>query len=100
MSCGCGTPNSPGDVVADYDDADRTIYLAEGWTGCTPAELSVLVHEMALPLQSAADMRFAGRAEEAWLRLFGQNLESAFGIDDAVLLAGTMCALGTPEGTV
>jgi hypothetical protein len=26
----------PGMVVAVYDDAGRTIYLAEGWTGATP----------------------------------------------------------------
>jgi hypothetical protein len=91
---------SPGEVIAVYDDARRTIYLSAGWTGRTPAELSVLVHEMVHHLQSAADMRFACpgerealayRAQDAWLGLFGTSLESAFGIDAATILVGTAC---------
>ena len=59
-----------------------------------PAELSVLVHEMVHHLQAASDMRFACpaerevlayRAQGAWLGLFGESLESAFGIDAATL---------------
>jgi hypothetical protein len=34
------------DVVALYNDQTRTIYLSDKWAGSTPAELSVLVHEM------------------------------------------------------
>jgi hypothetical protein len=88
----------PGLVVAVYDD--ETIYLSEAWTGHTPADLSVLVHEMVHHLQAAADMRFACPAERevlaynaqnAWLALFGESLESAFGIDAATLLVGTVC---------
>lgn len=91
---------SPGDVIALYDDADRTIYLSSGWTGRTPAELSVLVHEMVHHLQSAADMRFACpgerevlayRAQDAWLGLFGTSLESEFSIDAATLLVAGAC---------
>ncbi|TYB83705.1 hypothetical protein FQ320_24280 [Oceaniovalibus sp. ACAM 378] len=91
----------PGVVVAVYDYGDRTIYLSDGWTGRSPAELSVLVHEMAHHLQSVAEMRFACpaerektayRAQDAWLALFGESLESAFGIDAATLLVGTTCA--------
>jgi len=90
----------PGDVVAVYDDAGRTIYVAHNWTGRTAAELSVLVHEMVHHLQSAADMRFACpgerevlayRAQDAWLGLFGESLESAFGIDRATLLIAAAC---------
>jgi hypothetical protein len=100
MRYGAGTTVPPGDVVAVYDDGARTIYLSEGWTGRTPAELSVLVHEMVHHLQAEADMRFACpgareklayRAQEAWLGLFGESLESAFGIDAATLLVGTVC---------
>jgi hypothetical protein len=89
-----------GDVVALYDDARRTIYLSEGWTGRSPAELSVLVHEMVHHLQATADRRFACpgerealayRAQDAWLGLFGTNLESAFGIDATTLLVATAC---------
>lgn len=100
MRYGPGASVSPGEVVAVYDDVGRTIYLGEGWTGRTPAELSVMVHEMVHHLQSAADMRFACagerealayRAQDAWLGLFGESLDSAFGIDAATLLVGTAC---------
>ncbi|SEP24022.1 hypothetical protein SAMN04490248_1493 [Salinihabitans flavidus] len=90
----------PGLVVAVYDDTARTIYLSDGWTGRTPAELSVLVHEMVHHLQAVAGMRFACpaarevlayEAQDAWLGLFGQSLEGAFGIDAASRLVGTVC---------
>lgn len=100
MRYGEGAPVRPGDVVALYDDPDRTIYLSESWTGRTPAEVSVLVHEMVHHLQSAAGMRFACpaerevlayRAQGDWLGLFGESLEGAFGIDRAMILVGTVC---------
>lgn len=89
-----------GDVVAAYDDASRTIFFQEGWSGHSPEELSVLVHEMVHHLQTSADMRFACpgerevlayRAQDAWLRLFGTDLESAYGIDSGTLLVATVC---------
>lgn len=91
---------APGEVVAVYDDLSRTIFVSEGWTGRTPSELSVLVHEMVHHLQSTANVRFACpaeqealafRAQDAWLSLFGESLESAFGIDPATLLVATVC---------
>lgn len=100
MRYGPGTDVRPGDVVAVYDDTDGTIYLSQGWTGSTPADLSVLVHEMVHHLQSAAGMRFACpgerevlayRAQDAWLGLFDESLHSTFGIDAATLLVGTAC---------
>jgi hypothetical protein len=90
----------PGLVVAVYDHEARIIYISDGWTGRTPAELSVLVHEMVHHLQAAAGMRFACPAarealaydaQDAWLGLFGETLESAFGIDPASRLVGTVC---------
>lgn len=90
----------PGLVVAVYDESAQTIYLSDGWTGRTPADLSILVHEMVHHLQSAANMPFACpgerealayHAQNAWLGLFGETLESAFGIDPATLLVGTVC---------
>jgi hypothetical protein len=42
-------------VHAIYDDLSRTIYLPEGWTGATPAEVSVLVHELVHHLQTLRD---------------------------------------------
>ncbi len=100
MRYGPDTTVEPGLVVALYDDASGTIYLSDSWTGQTPADLSVLVHEMVHHLQAAADMRFACpaarealayRAQDAWLGLFGESLESAFGIDAATILVGTVC---------
>ena len=95
-----GSPDAVplGDVLAVYDD--DTIYVMQGWTGTTPAELSMLVHEMVHHLQSSADMRFACpgerevmaySAQNAWLNLFGESLESAFGIDDATLRVSAAC---------
>ncbi len=40
------------DTVALYEDNSRTIYLREGWTDATAAEISVLVHEMVHHLQN------------------------------------------------
>lgn len=97
---GAGASVSPSEVVAAYDDTSRTIYLVDGWTGGTPAQLSVLVHEMVHHLQSSANMGFACpgerealayRAQDAWLGLFGMDLESTFGIDPATLLVATVC---------
>jgi hypothetical protein len=91
---------APGDVMAAYDDDSRTIYLMEGWTGRSPAELSVLVHEMVHHLQASAGMRFACpaereelayRAQDAWLQLFDLDLKSAFGIDRTTVLIATVC---------
>ena len=97
---GPASPVPAGDVMAVYDDASRTIYLAEGWTGRTPAQLSVLVHEMVHHLQSSAGLpfacpaereRLAYRAQDEWLRLFGMDLETAFDIDPALVLVATVC---------
>jgi len=57
------------DTIAIYYDATRTIYLPEGWTGDTPAELSVLVHEVVHPLSKCAEaqIRVPTGAREACL---------------------------------
>jgi hypothetical protein len=49
---------------AVYDDRTRTIFLPDTWTGETPADLSVLVHEMVHHLQNSAayEVRVLGRA--------------------------------------
>jgi hypothetical protein len=88
------------EVMAVYDDQKDAIILQEGWTGRTPAELSILVHEMVHHLQRAAGMihecpaareRLAYAAQEKWLGLFGENLESAFEIDEFTLKVSTTC---------
>lgn len=100
MRYGAGAEPRPGEVVALYRDDLGTIFVSESWTGGSPAELSILVHEMVHHLQRASDMRFACpaerevlayRAQNDWLGLFGETLDTAFGIDPATLLAGTVC---------
>jgi len=46
-------------VAAMYDPRTATIYLAEGWTGRTSAEMSILVHEMVHHLQIEAQLSYA-----------------------------------------
>lgn len=100
MRYGAGAEVRPGEVVAIYRDDLGAIFVSESWTGRTPAELSILVHEMVHHLQHAGDMRYACpaerevlayRAQNDWLGLFGETLETAFGIDAATLLVGTVC---------
>jgi len=88
------------DIVAVYDDANRTIYLPEGWTGVTPAEQSLLVHEMVHHLQNLGKLKYecsgareklAFAAQEQWLGLFGRSLSSEFDIDPFTLKVRTVC---------
>jgi hypothetical protein len=88
------------EVVAIYDDATRTIFLPDGWTGGSAAELSVLVHEMVHHLQTANGLRYpcpaareepAYAAQEKWLGLFGKNLQTEFDIDAMTLKVSTNC---------
>jgi hypothetical protein len=99
-SSGPSRTSSEGDTVAVYSDSTRTIYLAENWTGGTPAELSVLVHEMVHHLQNLAGLKYecpqareqlAYRAQERWLALFGHDLAQDFELDGFSLLAKTRC---------
>ncbi len=90
------------DVVALYNDQTRTIYLSDKWAGSTPAELSVLVHEMVHYLQNEAGTTYecpaereklAYEAQDRWLHLFGRNLEAEFEINGLALLVSTSCAM-------
>jgi hypothetical protein len=87
-------------VVAIYDDARRTIFLPDGWSGSTPAELSVLVHEMVHHLQFTGQMKFecpaqreamAYEAQDKWLGLYGKNLSTEFELDAFTLKVSTAC---------
>ena len=90
------------DVVALYNDETWAIYLSDRWTGRTPAELSVLVHEMVHHLQNEAGTAYecaaereklAYEAQDKWLHLFGRNLEDEFEINGLALLVSTSCAM-------
>jgi uncharacterized protein DUF6647 len=88
------------DIVALYGDVQRTIYLPEGWTGESPAELSILVHELVHHIQHVGRLTYACRAarekiayaaQNRWLQLFDRDLASEFGIDPFTLLVNTSC---------
>jgi hypothetical protein len=88
------------DMIAVYDDEMKTIYLPKNWTGSTPAELSILVHEMVHHLQGATRTRYecpqareqlAYVAQEKWLRLFERDLKSEVEIDPLTLAISTRC---------
>ena len=87
-------------TVSVYSDAAQTIYLPERWTGVTPGELSVLVHEMVHHLQNVSGLKFecpqereklAYAAQDRWLGLFGSSLKSEFELDPFSLLVKTRC---------
>lgn len=95
-----GRPASQRNVEALYDDSTRTIYLSEGWTGNTPAEVSVLVHEMVHHLQNRARLKYvcpqareklAYAAQNQWLARSGRNLMDAFELDPLTVLLRTKC---------
>ncbi|MCV0394055.1 MAG: hypothetical protein K5872_19135 [Rhizobiaceae bacterium] len=88
------------DILAVYDREARTIYLPEGWTGRTPAELSVLVHEMVHHAQSAGGLTYecpeasekaAYAAQQRFLSMFGSSLETDFQMDGMTVLVRTRC---------
>jgi hypothetical protein len=88
------------EIVAVYDSERRTILLPAGWTGSTPAELSILVHEVVHHLQKTANLRYecpaareelAYEAQDKWLGLFGRSLLSEFDIDPFTLKVKTVC---------
>lgn len=88
------------DVEGLYDDASRTIYLREGWTGATPTETSVLVHEMVHHLQNVAGLKYecpqareepAYVAQNRWLARSGRSIIKEFKLDPMTLLVRTKC---------
>lgn len=97
---GQGTLAAHGDIVALYDKEAQAILVSNDWTGGSLAELSILVHEMVHHLQDqsgtifacpAQKEKLAYRAQNEWLKLFGEDLEGAFGIDPALILVATTC---------
>jgi len=88
------------DVVALYNHDTKTIFLSDAWTGADPKELSVLVHEMVHHLQnvgnlkyecSAARERLAYQAQDAWLKLYGRDLEHDFDVDLFTVVISSAC---------
>jgi len=95
-----GVADRAPEVEAFYDDATRTIYLPAGWTGNSPVELSVLVHEVVHHVQNVAGLRYACpeereqaayAAQSEWLALSGRTLMGEFGLDPMTVLVRTHC---------
>jgi hypothetical protein len=94
------TASAQGDTVAIYQDATRTIYLPEGWTGNTAAEVSILVHEMVHHFQKVLGLKhecpqerekLAYLAQDHWLRRSGHSLADDFMLDPFSVLVKTAC---------
>lgn len=97
---GEGVDADPNEVVALYDAQSTAILVSDAWTGESVAEISILVHEMVHHLQQDAATvfacpaereRLAYRAQDDWLKLFGQDLQGAFGVGPALILVATVC---------
>lgn len=89
-----------GDVVAVYNTDTRTVYLRDDWKGVTPADVSILVHEMVHHLQTAGSLKFpcpqereqtAFQAQQRWLAAFDTDLEREFELDAFTLLVNSRC---------
>ena len=87
-------------VVALYDNKSRTIFLPDDWIGKSPADQSVLVHEMVHHLQNLANLKFecpmareklAYLAQDKWLGRFGTSLEKEFDVDMFTVLISSAC---------
>ena len=88
------------EIVSLYSNESKSIFLLDGWEGKTPAELSILVHEMVHHLQNVGKLKFACaeereelayKAQESWLRLFGHDLEKDFQMDPFTILVKSKC---------
>ncbi|MBR0817666.1 DUF6647 family protein [Bradyrhizobium liaoningense] len=88
------------EVVALYDNETRTILLPDDWGGTSPADQSVLVHEMVHHLQNVGKLKFdcpqareklAYLAQDKWLERFGLTLENEFDVDMFTVLVSSAC---------
>lgn len=87
-------------VMSLYSVEKKTIYLQPEWTGQTPAELSILVHEMVHHLQNLrhdafacpqAEEKLPYDAQEKWLNMFGRTMMTDFGLDKFTISINTTC---------
>jgi hypothetical protein len=76
--------------------------LPQNWKAASPADVSVLVHEMVHHLQRHAGKKYecAGAREQLafdaqakWLNQFGTDVNREFKLDDFTLKAMTVCPL-------
>ena len=88
------------EVVALYDNKTKTILLPDDWGGTSPADQSVLVHEMVHHLQNLGKLEFdcpqareklAYLAQDKWLKRSGLSLEHEFDVDMFTVLISSAC---------
>jgi uncharacterized protein DUF6647 len=91
---------STSEILSLYNNETKTIFLLDGWQGKTPAELSIVVHEMVHHLQNVGQLKFACPqereelaylAQERWLKLFGRDLLRDFQMDSFTILVKSRC---------
>ena len=99
---GIGETQSFPVVVAVYDERNGAILLPSNWTAVSPADISVLVHEMVHHLQGKAGLKYECAeareapeyaAQEKWLNQSGTDLSREFGIDAMTLKLLTKCGI-------
>jgi hypothetical protein len=99
-NAGQGADASRREPVALYIDVGQTIYLPDNWRSDTPAEVSILVHEMVHHLQNVGKLRFdcpqereqlAYKAQQKWLELFGTDLQREFDLDPFTIFVSSKC---------
>jgi hypothetical protein len=97
-----GRYDAPGsdDIVAIYVGMVDTIVLRDDWNIHDPVDVSALVHELVHHLQHHAGAEYhcpqqregvAFKVQEEWLNMFGEDLNSAYGIDKFTLTLTTNC---------
>jgi uncharacterized protein DUF6647 len=64
---------STSEILSLYNNETKTIFLLNGWEGKTPAELSILVHEMVHHLQNVEQLKFACPEEREELAYLHKN---------------------------
>ena len=94
--------NNPGHwpVTSVYDSLNDSILLPRDWTAVSPADVSILVHEMVHHLQKKAGLKYgcseereavAYAAQEKWLNQNGTDLKQEFGFDAFTVKILTTC---------
>ena len=89
-------------IIGIYDSRSRTIFLRDDWDSRNVADVSVLVHELVHYLEDRVSLRHecaGGRealaydAQQRWLKTFGKDLQSTFGLDAFTLKLRTACSI-------
>lgn len=87
-------------VVALYHARTGRLFLPDTWTGATPVEVSILVHEMVHHVEAQAGVQFLCAAErersayelqERWLDQFGIDILTAFDMTRAGIRRASAC---------